>query len=1307
MNGHDKNPFSNDSGMTMQIPADVFQWSLYELHRIKKLQIIQENVENLTCEEITDVNNRLGRMSCFLYQLSSDAGTLQDVYHELKKDDNQKILNRALIYANSLQTATSTGYARYYFSEGEQTDALNNSDSPIGEKLSDRYGNNYSELLFPARNIFNDHLIKYLLESGNISNKIHPVLKYLSKYPTAWNNLEILEYFTNRETGTGLKCSWQDYFVSKIATPYFYNLNDNLPGFYSVPTATPLDAKSDINEYNPRDFLPKHKITSLNQVYAPFMKEIRDSFAHQFSVPIPSDFWYDSITYHSGSDAEKYICLRYLKFTTDVLTIAAEFWFSEKSCDEQVAYLNREKRFEIIPEDIAEWPVSWFENGLLEGISTAEERIVAIKQILSRNSLTDYERFVWTLFLGDAFWLCEDADRTKECYKKAHEVLSHNLDSEEFILNASEGRSQYCFPSWWDHSDYFGKERPKTYTQDDFLEIVSIKKCLSCGNTDDAEQKIITLSESLPERSAEAKAILLNHLSAIAEEMRDERFIISFEKQLYDLQGYVRTLRFKEVNSRLRYNDPKRRSDIFEFGNKYEKAKILIGTCDREYKDGMAEAGRCLYHITQDKQKVCPEICNALHESIVANQQYSCICEPPWSEAYYYVCKVISGDIDSGENILLPVLRKWLSNALRTVDQQKKEQCTDLLEFIAVEIRKKNRESLKESLFPIFDILMEVVQDYYEIIAEASIRASIIPLTEDWFKQKIADAKQEQPKAITSSDPDEILESLSYVNKQRMKDWFSIKRNLHSGLAHLKDYSGKPDAIEEYQKPNQDLADWREHAKEILNAEAESTDPRHRYLIKDALWELDNFKEDTSIYEHIGEIYMNQLDFESAWECFELVAGQSYNPVVLQHLVDLDNYLEDHVRVEAIEGCNDAVLSFKAADNEYFTLCREYSDDNYDFSGPILKYAKGLESLLDEKIWSGVVKEFGSDDTLDGIEGLWWISPALIEGEDRHSFSLGSWDKLIWTNIFQIGNTCKNTPDLIAKICSYLSDNYSTKCLTSIAEACSTIVDDRNDIAHGGVLNKSKLDSIRKEMVVRLNTLIQYLWGSSQKKNKWDRSTKSCDLLFNLGNHCEYKNNPILAVKYYDKYLEIKPWDKNVLLTKSELCEELGNNAKRNHESKHYADYMDMADDAADKRERYLHIHEKISEYRKLKVYKKYGPAQKILDELSTDPIVLEDKLGVSVLNIKSECTDLVKNAEKQLQKGESLLKENHDNLEGLRMQVMPLYQLGHNEEALSVLNRLVKKYENAEEFYISEAEFTYSIPEVWIMWQDRNINSN
>ena len=1307
MIGHDKNPFFKDSGMTMQIPSEVFQWSLYELHRIKKLQIIQENVENLTDEEIPDVNNTLGRMSCFLYQLSSDAGTLQDVYHELKREDNRRYLNKALIYVKNLRTVTSTGYAEYYFPEGKHRGASKNSDSPVGSKLSDKYKLNYYELLFPARNIFNDNFIKYLLESGNISNEIHPVLKYLSKFPTAWNNLDILEYFTDIETGTGLKLSWQEYFVSEIATPYFYNLKDNLSEFSSVSTATHLDAKSYLNEYNPRRFLPNHKITSCGQVYAPLMKEVRDKFAHEFSVPIPSDFWYDSINFNSGSDTEKYICLRYLKFTTDVLTIAAEFWFSEKSCDEQVEYLNREKRFEITPEDISEWPVAWFENELLEGISTAKERIAAIKQILSRDSLTDYERFVWTLFLGDAFWLCEDSDGTKECYKKAHEILSNNLENEEFILNKSEGRCQYAFPSWWDHSEFFGQNPPKTYTQDDFKEIVSIKKYLSYGNTDEAEQKIINLSESLSERSAEAKAILLNHLSAIAEEMKDEPFIDLFEKQLYDLQGYVRKLRFKEVNSRFRYNDPKWRSDIFEFSNNYEKAKILIGTCDREYKDGMAEAGRCLYHISQDKAKVCPEICDALNESVIANHQYSYLSEPPWSEAYFYVCKVISGDIDSGNKILLGAIKTWLSQVTGTVDKQKKEQCTDLLEFIAVEIRKEKRDCLKESLFPLFDSIREIVKDYYEIIAEASIRASIISLTEEWFNLKIADAKTNQPIAITSSDPDEILESLDYTNIQRIKYWFSVKRNLHFGLAYLKEYSGDIDAIEEYKTPNQCLVAWSEHAKEILNADADTTDQSRKYLIKNALRELNDFKEDTSIYERIGVIYINQLDFESAWECFELVARQSYNPTVLQHLVDLDSFLEDHVRVETIEGCSDAVLSFKAADNEYFTISREYSDDNYDFSGPIFKYAKGLESLLDEKIWSGVVDKFGSDDTQVGLEKLWWIAPSLIKGENRHSFSLGSWPKLIWENIFEFGNSSKNTPDLIIDICRDLSENYSTECLNSIADACYSIAETRNNIAHGGVLTRSELDSTRKEVVVKLDALLQNLWNPSQKKNKWNKSIKNFDILFKLENFCQYNGKPVSALKYIDKCLEIRPWDRNVLLTRMELCETLADNAKSDLNSRLSADYMDMADGAAEKLERYSHIHEMMREYVYMKVYKKYGSAKKILDELYNDPIVREDELEDLFIEYKLECTDFVDKAENQLKISERLLKENPNNIEGLRMQVMPLYQLDRDEEALSALEKLINKHENWEEFYFSEAEFTNSIPEVWHLWRERNLNLN
>ncbi|EHQ34532.1 hypothetical protein Metlim_0392 [Methanoplanus limicola DSM 2279] len=1320
MNGHNKYPSFKHSGMIMQVPHVVFQWSLYELHRIKKIQTIQENAEYLTDEDITDLNNQLGRMSCFLYKLASDAGTLQDVYHELKKGENQRFLDKALIYIKNLQNLTSTGYAEYYFPHECKNSALNNSkmsDSPeisensessvisefpeysVIEALFKRHENGYSDLLFPARNIFNDNLIKYLLEYGNIGNEIHPVLKYLSKYPTPWNNMEILGYFTYQEKGTELKLSWQEYFVSKITIPYFYNLNDNLPDFYSVPNATSLDPKSDLNEFKPRKYLPHHKIIPFGQDYAPLMKEIRDKFASEFSVLVPSDFWYDFYGYSSGSDDEKYTCLRYIKFTTDALTIAAEFWFSEKSYDEQVEYLNQEKRFEIIPDDISEWPVAWFNNGLLLGISTAKERTVVIKQILSRDSLTDYERFNWTLFLGDSLWLCGDSEGARECYKKAHDILSGNLDNEEFILNDSYDCCQYCGALWTEEPDFLRKTRPKIYSQDDFKEIVSIKKSLLCGNTDEAEENIISLAESLPERSADAKAIILSHLYVIAEEMEAENFIFSFKRQLYDLLGYVRKLRFKEINSRLGYCDPFRRSDVFEFSNIYEKGKILIGTCEREYKDGMAEAGRCLYHISKDKKEDCPAICNALDESIKSNQECSCISYPPLSEAYFYLCKVVSGDIDSGREIILGAIKKWLGGPYGQIDDLKKEQCTFLIEFIAVEVRREKSEFLKECIFPLFDCVMQYTRDY-KIIADSSIRASIISLCKEWFEQKIADAERNQPAAISSLYPDIISESVSYNKKQEIDNWFSRKRDLHYGLAYLKEYSGDTTAIEEYKKPNQYLVNWRENAKKVLGTVTNTTDLRHRNIIKSALKELDNFKEDTSIYERIGVIYMNQLDFESAWECFELaVSGGPRDNIILQYLVELDSYLEDHVRVEAIKGCSDAVMSFKSADYEYFTICRDNYDENFDFSGPVLKYAKGLESLLDEGVWSGVVGEFGSDDELEELKGLPWIAKSLIEGEKRHSFSLGSWGKLLRENILKTRNISEDCPDFIAEISEYLCSNYSTECLTSIEEACSAIVDTRNYVAHGGVLNRKDLDTIKRDIVGRLNTLIQHLWGSTQKKTRWDGSMKSCDLLFKLALSCEFHGKSLSALKYCDRCLEIQPWDIHILSYKYRICEILAKEAKSKHESRLYYDYMDFADEASDKYERYSHIYEKVSDYKCLNLSKKYGPARKVLDDLERDKVVVEDELKYSFTKYKLECNELVKNAEEELRKAERLLNKNPENKDALCAMLVPLYQLGRDDEIEPVMNKVAGILESYDDLFIFENECLSSVPELQSIW--------
>ncbi|WOF16036.1 hypothetical protein F1737_04610 [Methanoplanus sp. FWC-SCC4] len=1306
MNGHENYSSFKDSGMIMQIPSVVFQWSLYELHRIKKIQTIQENAEYFTDEEITDVNNQLGRMSCFLYQLASDAGTLQNVYHELKKGENQKFLEKTLIYVKNLQNSTSTGYAEYYFPQDGTKGALKDSKkSEVSEysvikALFKRHERGYSDLLFPAGNIFNDNLIKYLLEYGNIGSEIHPVLKYLSKYPKPWNNLDMLEYFTNQEKGTELKLSWQEYFVSEISTPYYYNLKDGLAGFNSNSATTP-DAKSDLNEFSPRDFFHHHNIHSPDKVYAPFMKEIRDKFASEFSVPVPSDFWYGFYGYSSGSYDEKYTYLRYHKFTTDVLTIAAEFWFSEKSSDEQVEYLNHEKRFEIIPEDISEWPISWFERGLLEGISSSNERIVAIKQILSRDSLTEYETFVWTLFLGDSLWLCEDSEGTRECYNKAHEILSGNLDNEEFILNESERRCQYCFPTWCDLSGFIRENKPKRYTQDDFKEIVSIKKCLSYGNTNEAEEKILNLTKSLPERTSDAKAIILNHLYAIAEEMGAESYLPSFKSQFFDLWEYVRKLRFKEINSRLEYADPDRRTDFFQFTSKYKKAKVLIGSGKKEYKDGMAEAGRCLYHISRNKIEDCPVIYNALDESIKSNQKSHSLLYPPLSEAYFYLCKVISGEINSGREVLFGAIEKWLGDHYRKIDDKKKKQCIFLLEFIAVEVKNEKSESLKECLFPLFDCIMESVDNYYEIVTESSIKASIIPLCKEWFEQKIADAERNQPAAISSSDPDVISKSLHGTYKKSIDNWFSKKRDLHFGLASLKEYSGDITAIEEYKKPNLYLVNWLDNAKKVLDAAANTTtDQKDRCEIKWIIKKLDVFKEDTSIYERIGVIYMNQLDFESAWECFKLAVSEGpYNNRVLHYLVELDSYLEDHVRVEAIEGCSDAVISFKSADYEYFTICRDNYDENFDFSGPVLKYAKGLESLLDEKIWSGVVSEFGSDDELEELKGMWWISPSLIAGENRHSFSLGSWHKMIWKNIFKMENYDKNTPDLIVNICNNLSDNYSTECLNSIEEACSAIVEKRNEIAHGDVLSKSELNAIREDFVIRLNTLIQQLWGSTQKKRRWDDSMKSCDLLFKLGSTCEYDGKNLSALKYYNRCLEIKPWSTPFLSNKAGLCKELAEEAKKNHNSILYADYMDMANDANKKYERYSHINDKIRDYTILNISKKYGPAKKILDELERDEIVVEDKLVNFVVKLKLECNDYVKDADEKLRKAERLLKKNPENKDALCAMLVPLYQLGRDDEIEPIMNKVAGILEDYEDIYNVEYEYLSSVSQLQSMW--------
>lgn len=1329
MIGNNQDKSKKGSEMIMQIHPEIFSWSVYELHRIKKLQTIQEAIENWKAEDIADIQNQLGRMSCFLYKLSKDAGTLQNIYHELKKPENKRYLDKTIVYLKHLEKLMSIGSTEYYFPQDVKNKPTALSHNPMADGFVRKYNNNFVDLLYPGRNIFNDKIITYLLHEGNVTPKIHPILRYLSNNPASWNNLKIFNFFIDSKDGIELNLKWQEHFVQHISHPYFYNIHDTLPDPFNKRSLNPLDLKTEVTEYKEEKYILKHKDYPREQWFLPQMKAERVRFADEFLIPTPSYFWYDRRGYEISSMEAKKACLHYLKFTTDALTIAAEFWFSDKSSDEQINYLNQENQLQICAEDISEWPVSWFNYDLMEGISTACERIKIIQEILSRDSLTDSERLNYTLCMGDSLWLIGDTDGSLFHYQNAHRLLSNYLYDEGFIHQLSEGRCQWHQPTFWEEmidsgqiircpiEDLFDQmeqaflfggglqfkksERLTHYSLDDFQEIITIKRCLSEGYEEQAKNKMILLIKSLPGRTLYAKAVILQHLYILFEEgIVDNRYTEFLKKCLNSLESTIHQNLCEEINDEMRYYDPKRRSDVFQFRNKFEKSKILLESGSKNYRSGIAEAGRCLYHLSMDKMSDCERICLEFEQVIEDNEEYSSN-EIPWSEAYVYLCRIITGNIDSERDIFKNRIKKWWSfNNIDNTDNTKRQQLIGLLEFIEVEVTKEKPDSMEEALFPLFDAIMEFIDNGTQMIVDSCINSSIIPLCQKWFEYRIESSRNTEPEAIKHSEASVILDALNYSNKKDLDCWLSTKRQLHFGYAYLKERIGDKTAIEEYQNSMNVKNNWCEHAKQILQQQMNTSDQERKFLISKGLSAVTNYnKTDIEIYEKMGLLYQNNLDLEMAWECFEKVTRvRDYNDVN-QHLVTLDRYLEDHVRVESIKGCPDAKLSFKTADIEFFNVKYEYSDDNYDYSGILFKYAKGLESLLDEHIWSDVVNKFRNDQRNKDIKDLWWIAPSLIPGKNRKTFSLGSWARLIKIRELSEQRT-DDKPDLIGDILHYLLKNFGLDCLSQIQDICSDISDLRNYIAHGGVLNKTELNEIRNPLIIKLNELIHLLWGEGFVTKRWQNSIKDCDLLYSLGLFCEHNKQLHSALKYYNKFLKIIPWDDIVLTRKEEVCRDLADEAKVNQKNQLYKDFMEEAVATSNIIKRYSHIDKKMrGDFQRSLITGDYYKAKDILNRLNKDPIVVADGLNSALCEFDENCKAKLRNANRRLKEVGDLLNNEPDDINLLYENIILLYQIGSEGKAKSKLESLCdhKKVEDLIfEFYragaiLSDLEFASS----------------
>ena len=234
--------------------------------------------------------------------------------------------------------------------------------------------------------------------------------------------------------------------------------------------------------------------------------------------------------------------------------------------------------------------------------------------------------------------------------------------------------------------------------------------------------------------------------------------------------------------------------------------------------------------------------------------------------------------------------------------------------------------------------------------------------------------------------------------------------------------------------------------------------------------ELD--KEYDRCYRNLAEIYSRKLDNINAKQSLEKaieIAKKKGKPEFKLYERELENIKQ---LLENVLNIND--ITSQEIKNILITAERKLIDyrnknDDFDASDIILGYSRALERMLNEQVASHFelliqkyreTRKKTSEDFNKKFSVLF----------HKKTISLGTWNKFL--KDFQ-----KNLlePD-VKEFKEHLESKFNKGELKSIHAICDTIVEERNEIAHGKVINIKQVILIRKGIVPFFNQVINVLY---------------------------------------------------------------------------------------------------------------------------------------------------------------------------------------------------------------------------------------
>lgn len=1050
----------------MQITKEAMTFFLYEIHLLQKTisfaNIIGEKGEN----EKTKINLENNLNELFLFRMLRDPGFQQFILESICQDKD--VIYETQKYITKLLSDFTYDIDNFY--------------SPI-KKIDDKTNKYLEKIISDQVNYYKLDFTTFItdIDRSNSTN----FYQYLQKHA----------YKEQNDT-------------ARIAIETKINFHENYHAFEKMPF---IENKGHIKKsFNKkRDQQSKfyiHRNLKFSDYYinmeikecekallrcVSFQKKTRDAIAKNFEVYIPDQPWIEKSTFLSLNSDKQHEFIRYIRFTNDVLTIASEFWFSNKKEKEKLAILNKEYVFEINETDLNSISVEQIIAHAHE-LFAGEYYDYALKlfnHCLNRIQ-SDNDRFFYLDKIACCYKNLEDYSNAKLLYESAYKIISNYINKNGKIQNNPFNSSKSkC-------SAHYLMLLEKNY-------IAGVNYYL--GNEIEADERMSEVMIDIEMLNSTEKIILLNEISITyhntfhPQEESEILYRILDEKDI-DVKLW------DEVNQRLTKLDKMvnlpRADGSEKLKNLVQLEKMVNLIPKIESTDNSFQFTRALEIIQ-----------NAYNLNSKAS---------PWEKEPIFFLAMAYFEVQN---------YKMARNYFEQYHNESNRRDQFIVQYagyqgicMILENQEKNG----------IDSLCCEIASFSKLFNKIELGQAIGTLLNNVATRLFFSKKESVAKIIDKLTPEiekhlPIKESTFYIaSAYILLCWYEKAIEIVNRLINEKTIDDDFLALLIFRKGDlyRDSCDF--DAALSCYKEAEMSDYYSLPTPDRAI-----------LMRHMAEVYVEKMNLIEAIKCLNAAIKITPEDVESQKLKkEIELFLDDRLSLESIK-CDSARFSLKTAEREALDLYRSIDEDEeFDFSPPLGYYGKGLDILLNEEVWSdikeSVFEKFSGDDCWGICPKYYTDLPYFLKDplnrniKYRKSISLGSWIK--------IDVDKNNGHPVIDFINNSIAEKFGDK-YKIIRDACEFLAPERNDVFHKSVKGKQELELVRGKAIQHINDVIELIYGSESMDcyNQTFKRHHREDVLFD--DAIEYMENgdDDKAFKLLSEALEIDSKNNDVLVSMAQI----------------------------------------------------------------------------------------------------------------------------------------------------------------------------